>query len=231
MTTLGNDLEHSNQLLSASLPDRHTRYQMWNTLPDELLVQVGDFLLHRDARCMQTTCVNWENAWTHVSLAVPHPHVRQIEVCDTVHCINRRHIIENIEPLLVFGDPSQLDVHRMLQFMVLLVPLKILSCVIGLCRLPLLQLQFQEIERSLVFWCTCERFQGIPGVCLRGEEEDYIRGTARPDVYEQEHLVVWCFIGMMISWLLFLSMVIIVTNSVFMFGLVVVLKEITRLSG
>jgi hypothetical protein len=203
---------------------------MWNTLPDELVISVGAFLLHRDARCMQATCVNWEKTWTAEALVVPHPFLWQIRVCHLVHCINRQYIIENVEPMLVFGDPTtQTDIQRLLLFMILLIPVKLLSLLTGGWDYPLLQLQVQRIDRLLIFWCSCERpHHSIHGVCVRSEG---LTGSSWPvrmvsRVTTIESLVLWMFIWMLMYCVTVSILVVLITNALIMIGFVILVEEL-----
>lgn len=183
---------------------------MASHLPTDVLMHIGDFLLHRDARCMQATCVDWRKAWATASLRVPHPCVRQIEVCHAIHCFNRRHIIKHIEPMLLFGKQTETEVQRMLYFMALMPLVELLVQMSRLCRYPGFQVRATTMQSSLTLWCRCRhRHSQIPVVCIgtwTPEPPLDLVYTDIPDALDL--LIVWSTLWCML-WLLVFGMVLI----------------------
>ena len=143
---------------------------MWATLPKDLLLHLGTFVHHRDARCMQATCSNWEREWTKAGLMSPHPVVQQIELCTVGHCINRQYVSDTIEPFLVHREARGTMYHA-LHFMAFLVPVRALASVGRVLQLRALERHYARMEKTLVFWCNCT-FHAYkvskPEVCLLG---------------------------------------------------------------
>jgi hypothetical protein len=172
---------------------------MWNNLPADLLVYLGSFLSHRDVRCLQATCRQWERTWTTYGLACPHPLVHQIDVCLEIDCINRHRVCELIEPFVAHKHAEGLRKisYRMIKFIVLWVPVRVLSSVVQDLRLSTLQRHCALWENSLVFWCNCRRYV-FPTVAIR-----HVRTRARTwrkkDDKRADNFYVWCFLVLMIS--------------------------------
>ena len=170
---------------------------MWAALPKDLMLHLGTFVHHRDARCLQATCTKWERTWTGLGLMSPHPAVQQIGLCTVGHCINRQYIIDNLEPFLAQGE-ARGTIYRVLQFMVLLVPVRALASVGRVLRLLALERHCIDTEKTLVFWCNCT-FHAYrvrkPEVCLLGWTP-----VKEPDArYEPDSLCVWGFVLLLMS--------------------------------
>ena len=131
------------------------RNTTWTTVPEELLLLMGGFLHHRDARCMQAVCTSWGHIWTRAGLASPHPAVHQIEICATINCRNRQHLIDAIEPLLAPGTAAATLPFHVLKFLVLLLPVKGIAFIAHSLRLTVFKRKCTHFETSMVFWCNC----------------------------------------------------------------------------
>jgi hypothetical protein len=187
---------------------------MASQLPTDILLHIGDFLLHRDARCMQATCINWKTVWTAAALRVPHPSLQHIEVCNAIHCFNRRHVIDQIEPMLVFGTQTETELQRILQFMSLLPLSEVLVWISRFCRQPRFELRATSMKRSLAFWCTCQhRNSLVPEVCTVTWTVPTIVDT--PDFYfSTGHIIVWCSLWCMVG--VFLIPIMMTSTALFM---------------
>jgi hypothetical protein len=190
---------------------------MWESLPDDLVYSIGEFLLHRDARCMQEACIQWKNTWSIGGLIVPHPSVARIQTCTYCHCINLKHIRQFIEPLIHIGDVVHPDLNTILKFMVLSIPINILSVVFDRCNVPCLNRHCRTLSHALVFWCTCERYMvPAPSVCCRGRPSyidvqipnDPLQGIQITYTFEWELIIVsvlWVSLVSFITTILILS--------------------------
>jgi hypothetical protein len=127
---------------------------MWTALPTELVLHIGTFVQHRDARCMQASCVDWGRVWTSAGLLCPHPAIQFIDLCTVGHCINRNYVLRAIEPFLAPGKTGTLSYH-VLRFMVFLFPVRFLASVGRLIQLEALEHRCMHLEKTLVFWCAC----------------------------------------------------------------------------
>jgi hypothetical protein len=164
---------------------------MWQQIPADLLIHLGQFLHHRDARCMQATCTNWEQIWSISGLVSPHPCVQHIEMCDKFYCLNLHYVINTIEPFIMHGDIS-LTLH-VLQFMMFLTPVKFVWSIADALHLKTLACLCIQSERYLVFWCDCtDHKQGdIPRICLQ-ESDDHYEHDVKP-LYT-DSLCVWALL-------------------------------------
>ena len=169
---------------------------MMARLPQELLLYVGGFLHHRDARCMQAVCIQWEKIWTRAGLASPHPAVHSIEICATLRCLNRQYLIDEIEPLLAArGTVSANMPFQVLRFVLLLLPVKGIAFLACQIRLTALQRNCTHFEKSMVFWCSCTHdfTAETPLVYFTGPEEK--RGwVPRQTTNTSQNLYVWVFL-------------------------------------
>ena len=188
---------------------------MWQHIPLDLLMHVGEFLYHRDVRCMQATCTDWEKIWTMAGLVSPHPLVLNIEMCDTFYCRNRQYVIDTIEPFIMRGKTS-LTLH-ILQFMMFLPQVKFVWSVADMLHLKTLACLCRQSEKYLVFWCNCtDHDQGeIPRICLTGS--DY-HDERKLDQTDPDSLYAWTLLMSICVFFLFIpTMIIVISIACFVF--------------
>ena len=169
---------------------------MWKNIPADMLMHVGQFLHHRDARCMQSTCTDWDQIWTSGGLVSPHPVVQTIEFCDKYYCTNRQYIINDIEPFIGVRK-NNLSVHVVL-FMMFLTPVRCTWSVSQRLHLKTLSRRCKQLENSLVFWCDCEDTEknNTPLICLEDHQGVSRRIRTEPIV---DNLYVWICLSIILS--------------------------------
>jgi hypothetical protein len=200
---------------------------MCENLPTDLIMHVGGFIHHRDARCMQATCTKWDQAWSSAGLASPHPHVQHIQICDKLNCANRQYIIDKLEPLILLIATDTSETLRVLQFVMLLIPIKITSYIAHIMGQTTIESLCIHSEKSMVFWCNCEHYEpseNIPVVCFKGvDDRDYPWIFMEPD--NTHSLMVWLFLVAGSLYLLFIPTVTIITLSTVIVSFVYVIGK------
>ena len=201
---------------------------MWEDLPTDLIMQVGQFLHHRDARCMHATCTNWEDAWTSAGLSLPHPDVQHIEICDKLYCTNRQHIIDEMEPLILVSATETSETLRVLQFMMLLIPIKITSYISHRIGHKAIESVCIQLEKSMVFWCNCSHYEDLgnmPVVHFKSvDAQEYTWLFMDPD--HTNSLCVWIFLVVGSISLLFIPSVMLITLVMALASLVYVIRQL-----
>lgn len=194
---------------------------MWAQVPDDIMLHIGEFVTHRDARCMQATCTSWQQLWTSVRLSVPHPVVYAIDICDKEYCINRQHVVDTLEPLMLSASRfQQYDTLCIAQFMIFAIPLMSMKHVLYTMGIRTFENQFEQLERSLIFWCDCVHHtessttSNIPGVHLQ-TNDGCTYGFKRRSHKDVDSMIVWCvmFTTLFIP-LMWMSMVMIMAHIV-----------------
>ena len=173
-----------------------TPYSMWNTLPKDLLKHVGTFVFHRDARCIQATCTNWNHIFT--DLICPHPDVYHIEICDAQSCQNRTYVIDTIEPFLACDVTRYREIVRCVKFVLLLVPFKFMALTAKSLHFVTIERSFVRLQHSLMFWCNCKHFSqkrtDMPRMLFGRSVEGTSRWLFKHTVCETNLLIIWCLL-------------------------------------
>jgi hypothetical protein len=182
---------------------------MWEHLPADLVLHVGTFIHHRDARCMQSTCTSWEQIWTRIGLASPHPDVQHIELCSRLFCTNRQFVIDTIEPFIRHRTSP-----NVIQFMTCLIPVKVIASVTHMIGYASIEDRCKQFEKSMVFWCRCAHHvqtDDIPVVLVNMEDDRDVHLCSYREAACTDSLYVWAFLIFVNMCIFFVPMAIIVT--------------------
>jgi len=190
---------------NASQSSTPSQINMWTQMPADLVLHIGAFTGHRDARCMQSTCTSWEKIWTLAHLSVPHPAVQSIDVCGQEFCCNRQYVMDAFEPLMLPVADQPDGVLRLLSFMTLLLPLLGTKYMASLVEWHEMEERLLMLGQSLTFWCNCDRHikstTKVPAVHLQSDTDEipYSHHTKQPNMTDTESLFIWCIIAVICS--------------------------------